>query len=70
MLVVNRMSDSVSVTIGSYAGYVSMAMMIVGTVIAAVNRRRCRSACCGHEATVELNIEPTTPPDQKPTINV
>jgi hypothetical protein len=63
------MSDTTAMMIGSYAGYISMVMMIVGTVIAAVNRRRCRSACCGHEATVELNIEPTTPPE-KPTIHI
>ncbi len=63
------MSDTTAMMIGSYAGYISMVMMIVGTVIAAVNRRRCRSACCGHEATVELNIEATTPPE-KPTIRI
>lgn len=64
------MMDPTATTIGAYAGYISMAMMIIGTVVAAVNRRRCRSACCGHEATVELNIEPTTPPERKLEIKV
>ena len=59
------MSDSIATTIGAYAGYISMCLMILGTLVAAVNRRRCRSVCCGHEASVELNIEPTTPPEPK-----
>jgi hypothetical protein len=63
------MSDSTATQIGSYAGYISMVMMIIGTVVAAVRNRRCRSTCCGHEATVELNIEPTTPPE-KPQIKI
>ena len=59
--------DSVATTIGAYAGYISMCMMILGGIITAVNRRRIRSACCGREASVELNIEATTPPE-RPTV--
>jgi hypothetical protein len=64
-----RMSDSVATTIGAYLGYVSMVVMGIGSIIAMVNKRRCRSACCGHEASVELNIEPTTPPT-KPAVTI
>jgi hypothetical protein len=63
------MSDSIATTIGAYMGYVSMVVMGIGSIVAVVNKRRCRSACCGHEATVELNIEAVTPPT-KPAINI
>jgi hypothetical protein len=64
------MSDSIATTIGAYLGYVSMVAMGIGSIVALVNRRRCRSVCCGHEASVELNIEPTTPPEKKPSVTV
>jgi hypothetical protein len=44
--------------------------MIIGTVIAAVNHRRIRSSCCGHEASVSLDISATTPPTEKPDLKV
>jgi hypothetical protein len=64
------MSDAVTTQIGAIAGYISMCMMIVGSIIAVVNRHRIRSSCCGREASVELNIEATTPPEKKPEIKV
>ena len=64
------MSDAVTTQIGSYAGYISFVMMIIGTVIAGVNHRRIRSECCGRAGSVSLDIENTTPkgPEPKPTI--
>jgi hypothetical protein len=56
------MSDNVATTIGSYLGYVSMVVMGIGSIIALVNRRRVRSACCGHVAEVSLEIDSTSPP--------
>lgn len=53
--------------IGAYGGYISLSLMIVGSVIAFFNHRRCRSTCFGREATVSLDIEATTPNDKKLT---
>lgn len=58
------MGDSVATTIGAYAGYISMCMMVLGGIITAVNRHRIRSACCHREVSFELNIEATTPPER------
>jgi hypothetical protein len=58
------MSDTAT-QIGSYGGYISLSLMIVGSVIAFFNHRRCRSTCLGREATVSLDIEATTPNDKK-----
>ena len=67
-----RMSDAVTTQIGSYAGYISLVMMIIGTVVAAVNRKRIRSECCGRAGSVSLDIENTTPkgPEVKPAVVV
>jgi hypothetical protein len=65
------MSDSIATQIGSYAGYISMVMMIIGTVISAMNHKRIRSACCNNrELVVSLDIEPTTPPEKKPEVKI
>ena len=56
------MSDSVSTQLGSYAGYISLAIAIGGMVIGAVNHRRIRSSCCGKEQSISLDIEATSPP--------
>ena len=65
------MSDSISTQIGAIAGYISLCLMIVGSVIAAVNHRRIRSECCGRFATVSLSVDATTPPQsEKPTVAI
>jgi hypothetical protein len=64
------MSDTVATQIGAYLGYASMIIMGLGSIIALINRHRIRSSCCGHEASLELNIEATTPPEKKPEIKV
>ena len=58
--------------IGSYAGYISLIMMIAGTVVAAVNHRRIRSECCGRTGAVSLDIDTTSPKgaEQKPAVSV
>jgi hypothetical protein len=58
------MSDTAT-QIGAYGGYISLSLMIIGSVIAFFNHRRCRSTCFGREATVSLDIENTTPNDKK-----
>lgn len=60
--------DSIATQIGAYAGYISMVMMIIGSIIAGINHRRIRSECCGARGSVALDIENTSPP--KPTISV
>ena len=60
------MSDAVSTQIGAIAGYISLCLMIVGSLVAAVNHRRVRSGCCGREASLSLDIDTTTPPKVPP----
>jgi hypothetical protein len=64
------MSDSVATQIGSYLGYVSMVIMGIGSIIALVNHRSIKSRCCDREASISLDIDSTSPPDKKPTINI
>ena len=58
------MSDTAT-QIGAYGGYISLSLMIIASVIAFFNHRRCRSSCFGSEATISLDIEATTPNDKK-----
>jgi hypothetical protein len=68
------MADPVATQIGSIAGYISLCLMIVGSLIAAINHRRISSECCGRRGSVSLDINATTPPDkksdEKPTVSV
>jgi len=41
---------------------VAIVLSIAGTIIAAVNHTRIRSACCGRKIEVSLDIEKTSPP--------
>lgn len=41
---------------------VAIVISIAGTIIAAVNHTRIRSACCGRKIEVSLDIEKTSPP--------
>lgn len=60
--------------IGSYAGYISLVMMIIGSIVAGFNHRRIRSECCGRTGSVSIDIDATTPPakgpEQKPSVIV
>lgn len=40
---------------------IAIVISIAGTIIAAVNHTRIRSACCGKQLEVSLDIEKTTP---------
>jgi len=66
------MGDSITTQIGSYAGYISLVMMIIGSVIAGINHRRIRSECCGRQGSVSLDIDTTSPKgaEQKPAVAV
>jgi len=66
------MGDSITTQIGSYAGYISLVMMIIGSVIAGINHRRIRSECCGRTGAVSLDIDTTSPKgaEQKPAVAV
>jgi hypothetical protein len=44
---------------------VAIVISIGGAVITAVNHTRIRSACCGRQLDVSLDIEKTTPPPIK-----
>ena len=53
--------------IGSYSGVVSLVLILVGGLIAACQRHRIRSTCCGAEASVALEA---TTPERKPSLVV
>ncbi len=44
---------------------VAIVLSVCGTVIAAINHTRIRSACCGRKIEVSLDIEKTSPPPIK-----
>ena len=50
---------------GSIAGYVAIAIQIGQIIISTVNHKRIRSTCCKKEIDVSLDIENTTPPNEK-----
>ena len=54
-------------TVGAYSGYVSLVLVLVGGLIAACQRHRIRSSCCGGEVTVALE---STTPERKPSVVV
>jgi len=41
--------------------WLSLALIVGGIIVGAINHRRVRSTCCRHEASVSLDIENTTP---------
>ena len=41
--------------------WLSLALVICGIVVGAVNHKRIRSSCCGVEKSVSLDIDNTTP---------
>jgi len=43
----------------------AIVVSLCGTIYAAVNHTRVRSACCGRKIEVSLDIEKTTPPPIK-----
>ena len=49
---------------------VSLTISIVGSVIAIINHKRIRSACCGKIFTASLDIENTTPIKSIPPVDV
>lgn len=49
----------------SIVSWVSLALAIVGMVVAAVNHRRIRSRCFGAEQVISIDVESTTPKGEK-----
>ena len=49
---------------------VAIIVSVVGTVIGVVNHKRIRSKCCGRQVEASIDIENTTPPKIKPTVEV
>jgi hypothetical protein len=41
--------------------WLSLALVVCGIVVGAVNHKRIRSRCCGVEKSVSLDIDNTTP---------
>ena len=57
---------------GSWAGIVSLIVVVVREIINAINHKRLRSNCCGKESVVSVDIENTTPPkkEDKPQLEI
>ena len=53
--------------LGAYSGYVSLALILIGGVVATCNRHRIRSSCCGAEASVSME---SITPERKPSVVV
>lgn len=53
---------------GQILGGVGIILSVIGTIIGVINRRRCRSKCCGREASMSVVIDavPPTPDEPKP----
>jgi hypothetical protein len=49
----------------SIMSIIAVVISVCGTVYAAVNHTRIRSACCGRKIEVSLDIDKTTPPPIK-----
>jgi hypothetical protein len=41
--------------------WLSLALVVGGIIVGAVNHKRIRSTCCGAERSISLDIETTTP---------
>ena len=50
---------------GSIAGYVAIALSAATAIVGVVNHKRVRSTCCGKSADLSIDIENTTPPQNK-----
>ena len=49
--------------VGSYAGLVTSILAVLGIIVAAVNHKRIRSNCCGHQVVISMDVENTSPTD-------
>jgi len=57
-------------TLGQYSGYIALLISMGAMIIGVINHKRIRSTCCGREATVSLDIGPTTPSEKKPEVKI
>jgi hypothetical protein len=57
------MADSATGT--QIVSWLSLALVVVGIVVGAVNHKRVRSSCCGAEKTISIDIDNTTPKGDK-----
>ena len=54
---------------GQILGGVGIAISVIGSVIAALNHKRCRSRCCKRELSASIHIEDGTPPNSVPKLS-
>jgi hypothetical protein len=52
------MSDS---STSNAVGGISLFISICGMIYTAINHKKIRGKCCGHELSASIDIEPTTP---------
>lgn len=43
----------------------SIVISVAGSIVAFINHKRIRSNCCGKQAEMSIDIENTTPPNEK-----
>jgi hypothetical protein len=58
--------DSQTTVVLSYCG---LMISIASLIITAINHKRIRSRCCGHQSDLSIDIENTTPPTKKPLLS-
>lgn len=51
--------------VAGWAGIVSLVVVVGREILNAINHKRLRSKCCDKEAVVSVDVEATTPPDQR-----
>jgi len=52
-------------TTGGTLGVFGFLISAVGIVYTAVNHKRLRCKCCGKDMDISVDVEPTTPPEEK-----
>ena len=57
-------------SIGSIAGYISLAVVIIDKIVTLVNHKRLKSKCCGQSTEISLDIKDITPPPEVPFLKL
>ena len=59
-------------TTAGVAGIVAIVLVVGREILKAINHRRIRlrSPCCDKEAVASVDVEATTPPDERPSLDI
>ena len=51
---------------GEIMGAVGVVVSVATAIIGVLNHKRCRSKCCGRELSASVDVENSTPPQERP----